>query len=714
MENAIQLTVSFDRNWIFKDYGIHSSIVKKLERDIKKKWFDEVDILQSTMCECKIRYTGDLTNEKFKSDLCEIIQTLIAQTDAQSVCSIVFDDQGNSGTDDPQAADFPDRAWMERIRHARTAGKINADPDDTRGLRADSDEDTSHQVQPDSIAPNEPEADLSEAAEQEASEVSESAFMKIQSMTASRDFKQLAQDITISAPGILRDHTLPVFFSEAYLLCADTGSGIHTTLSLLSDLLKETRLTKESLNVEWISLPSMNDREITEKMRSTVNTLEYALKGNNLLCIDISDWIGHTHSPDFKKLLLKIARENNSCLIVFRMPYVKSDIIEQTVNDISDLVSVRPIVYAPFSSDELRELARKQLKKFNFDLVSEAWPLFDAKIEAEKADGYFYGAHTVQKVIGSIIRKKELLCGRDEKQTKEISADVIRETEQTQQPDTDPLARLRAMVGMEDIAARVEEIINMILYARQSGIQSRPAMHMCFIGNPGTGKTTVARIIGEILKEKGVLRIGKFYEHHGRDLCGEYVGQTAPKTRQICQEAYGSVLFIDEAYSLAVEDSRNDYGREAIDTLIAEMENNRDDLLVILAGYPDDIEKLLNLNPGMRSRVPYTLAFRSYRADDLSKIFMSMVKNSFNYADDFENHTMEYFNSIPQDTLQDKQFGNGRFIRNLFERVWSKALARSGNDDFGSIQLTCADFDAAAAEFDLIPKNSSRRIGFGD
>ena len=159
----------------------------------------------------------------------------------------------------------------------------------------------------------------------------------------------------------------------------------------------------------------------------------------------------------------------------------------------------------------------------------------------------------------------------------------------------------------------------------------RPCIHMRFVGNPGTGKTTVARIIGKILKEKGVLRIGNFYEYAGRDFCGRYVGETAPKTASICRDAYGSVLFIDEAYSLyRGDDNSRDYGREALDTLIAEMENHRNDFVVIMAGYTDDMDKLMAGNMGLASRMPYTIEFPNFTREQLYEIFESMSKPDSN------------------------------------------------------------------------------------
>ena len=371
------------------------------------------------------------------------------------------------------------------------------------------------------------------------------------------------------------------------------------------------------------------------------------------------------------------------------------------------------MVFKPFSGEELRELAQRYLDENEFSFSEKAWVLFDNQIDEEKADGFFYGIHTVHKLVGDIIRKKELLVATTGNESKIIAEEVaIAYTTQEDKVSTANLDYLSNMIGMQSITQRVIEIVNQIVYSRKSGMERKPTMHMCFVGNPGTGKTTVARILGNVLKERGILRVGKFYEHHGRDLCAEYVGQTAPKTRAICQEAYGSILFIDEAYSLATDGDRYNYGKEAIDTLITEMENNGDDLIVIFAGYPDEIQKMIALNPGMRSRIPYTLEFPNYTRDQLADIFMNMVKESFTYTEDLESTVREFFDGIPTEVLDDKTFGNGRYVRNIYERTWGKAIARSSENGFDGLVINSQDFEEATKEFGYNNKPPVRKIGF--
>ena len=239
---------------------------------------------------------------------------------------------------------------------------------------------------------------------------------------------------------------------------------------------------------------------------------------------------------------------------------------------------------------------------------------------------------------------------------------------------------------------------------------------MMFTGNPGTGKTTVARILGRIMKEEGVRRKGYFYEIKGRDLCGRYVGETAPKTSTYCRDAYGSILFIDEAYGLYQHDMGRDYGKEAIQTLIAEMENHRDDFCVIMAGYEDEMKEMLQANQGLESRIPYILHFPNYNREELETIFFKMLGDKFEYTDDLKEGVHQFFQDIAEETMNDKSFSNARLVRNLFERAWGKAAYRqslSGGE--GPIVIRKEDLLCASEETEfkkMLEDKGQRRIGF--
>ena len=217
------------------------------------------------------------------------------------------------------------------------------------------------------------------------------------------------------------------------------------------------------------------------------------------------------------------------------------------------------------------------------------------------------------------------------------------------------------------------------------------SLHLVFTGNPGTGKTTVARILARIYKENGVLEKGHLVEAQRADLVAEYVGQTATKTMKKIQEAIGGILFIDEAYTLAKEG--NDYGQEAIDTLLKAMEDNRDRFIVIVAGYKEPMQKLINSNPGLKSRFNMYVDFPDYSADELIEIFHSICEKYDMTIEDKANTVVEArIKAMEQN--KGPHFANARDVRNLFESILTRLGARvcfsdtNNRDDIRTIRLT--------------------------
>lgn len=188
-----------------------------------------------------------------------------------------------------------------------------------------------------------------------------------------------------------------------------------------------------------------------------------------------------------------------------------------------------------------------------------------------------------------------------------------------------------------------------------------------FSGNPGTGKTTVARIIGQLYKYLGVLSSGHFVETDRAGLVAGYVGQTALKVQEVVSKAKGGVLFIDEAYSL-INDKQDAFGKEAIDSLLKAMEDLRDDLVIIVAGYTELIEEFLLANPGFKSRFNHFVKFDNFITDELYDIFAMLCKNNdYQYGEAFAHHMKDQLHQIPVESIPN--FSNGRYIRNLFEKL---------------------------------------------
>ena len=538
---------------------------------------------------------------------------------------------------------------------------------------------------------------------------------QINALVGASEFKQLAQEIVEIAGEIKRTNTHEVFTKQCYLFSIGDGCGLSTYLELFAELVDDIDLCDmASSAVREERLPAYRDstEPFDDIMRVLNNGNKKAFK---VLCVDISEWMNKTDSQYFKRFLRAVEIHTNEYIIVFRIPFVDKDILAKIQYSISDLLSVRAVTFPPLNQNEIQACAVKEFKRFGYSVAKSVWQLFFERIAEEKGDGKFYGINTVNKVVREFIYQKHLSNAKKKTQSNQISiVDVRSMCRDDMSSHLSGMEQLNRLVGIESVKSRVEEIVAQIELALKDGSIEKPCIHMRFVGNPGTGKTTVARIIGRILKDKGVLRVGAFFEYAGRDFCGRYVGETAPKTTSICRDAYGSVLFIDEAYSLyrADNDSR-DFGKEVLDTLIAEMENHRNDLVVIMAGYTDDMDKLMKGNIGLASRMPYIVEFPNFTKEQLYDIFRSMVNEKFKCDDSLFDVAHKFFDGLSDDILSSKEFSNARYVRNLFERTWAKAAMRCQLTGKKQIILTGEDFEQASAdkEFTLnMPKKT--RIGF--
>jgi hypothetical protein len=239
------------------------------------------------------------------------------------------------------------------------------------------------------------------------------------------------------------------------------------------------------------------------------------------------------------------------------------------------------------------------------------------------------------------------------------------------------LAELDALVGLDGVKREVRTLIDMISVGRrrqQAGLKApSPRRHLVFTGSPGTGKTTVARLYGEILASLGVLDRGHLVEVARVDLVGEHVGSTAIRTQEAFERARGGVLFIDEAYALAPEDAGRDFGREAIDTLVKLMEDHREAVVVIVAGYTAEMERFLASNPGVASRFSRTITFGDYTAQELLRIVESQAaEQEYQLGDDAGEALLKYFSALPKGPA----FGNGRAARQTFEAMVERHASR--------------------------------------
>jgi probable Rubsico expression protein CbbX len=238
------------------------------------------------------------------------------------------------------------------------------------------------------------------------------------------------------------------------------------------------------------------------------------------------------------------------------------------------------------------------------------------------------------------------------------------------------------LIGLAPVKGRIRDIAALLLIDKlraEQGLQSAPpSLHMCFTGNPGTGKTTVAMRMAEVLKQLGYVRKGHLVAVTRDDLVGQFIGHTAPKTKEVVKKAMGGVLFIDEAYYLYKPENERDYGQESIEILLQVMENHRDDLVVILAGYKDRMDTFFSSNPGMASRVAHHIDFPDYSEAELMQIAQLML-GQLNYS--FDGSAEPAFSRYVSLRRQQPHFANARSIRNALDRIRLRHATRLFSTD---------------------------------
>ena len=295
---------------------------------------------------------------------------------------------------------------------------------------------------------------------------------------------------------------------------------------------------------------------------------------------------------------------------------------------------------------------------------------------------------------------------------------MLGETTGAEEPKGAAYQELISLIGLKEAKATIKQMLDYhrahnIFSAHGRSIGKKPSMHMVFMGNPGTAKTTVARLVARIMKDNGVIPVGNLIEVGRQDVVDRYVGGTAPKVKSLFSRAKGSVLFIDEAYSL-VDGKRGMYGDEAISAIVQEMENHREDTVVIFAGYPSEMEKLLDTNPGLRSRIAFRVNFENYSKEELVEMVEKFAKDdNMKLSEEAREKLATVIEIRVRECLNALASGNGRLARNLYEKIRMRQATRIVNTAPDKItdkmlgELTAEDLDIEPEK-----KTGSEGIGF--
>lgn len=328
--------------------------------------------------------------------------------------------------------------------------------------------------------------------------------------------------------------------------------------------------------------------------------------------------------------------------------------------------------FEDYSGDEIVEMGLKNLQKSSYQLEDESYYAMRVKQAYSRSLDHSNGRwirnfneHLMRALANRVVETQV-----DDYVTiinEDIDDVLLQGTQQPEENQKDALEQLQNLIGIEKVKKQVEQFISLAELNKkreeQGAAVSEFSLHSLFLGNPGTGKTTVARIVGKILYQKGIIPQNKFIEVSRSDLVAGYVGQTAIKTQEVLKSALGGVLFIDEAYTLS-NSNEDRFGKEAIDEILKFMEDHRRDIVIIFAGYTKEMEEFLSVNSGLPSRIPNTFDFEDYTADEIIQIGLLGLKNQGYFIDvDYYTQTIEsLYNKI-------NDCSNGRWIRNINEKI---------------------------------------------
>lgn len=456
------------------------------------------------------------------------------------------------------------------------------------------------------------------------------------------------------------------------MFTGNPGTGKTTVAQLVGKIMKAAGVLEKGHFVSATRADLVVDY-IGGTAKKTKATLQKALGG--ILFIDEAYSLARGGEQDFGKeavdTIVEFIENHKGKILVIMAGYTEEMKGLTKVNTGIQSRFQNIIEFPDYSAEEMIQLARFMARKYQvrWNTATEKVMLevFNRKQIKGRSDSG--NGRLVRNELEAAIRRQSKRLANKQNKTKEdvyylLPSDFAFEKERS----FDLEKELAQIVGKEELKNHIRSLaatVKIQKMRKEKGLpSSQQSLHMVFKGNPGTGKTTIARILGELFKELQIVKKGHLVEVSQSDLIGSYVGQTAPKTKEKIQEALGGILFIDEAYAL----KNNEFGQDAIDELVKMMEDNKDELIVILAGYNREMDEFMQTNSGLASRFPVTMQFNDYNEEELKQLFVMMAKrDSYHLTDD----AMFAISAICKVAIKQKQqdTGNGRMVRNILDQA---------------------------------------------